>query len=209
MPGQQFADHRPRGQQLADPHACLHRLLAGVQTTRVRQRDHLSAGQHPGVHHRRGTRRVHRLSRGARQVHPAVAAVPVRRRGVEGSHHRRRRPQRPPQAGCVTASRERADQRRGQDRRRPSHLISSPRHRQTGQPALWTKHLLNPCKLLCAACISGLTSRVCTAAPTWGRNRMPGGPVQRRVRHRSSRQGPASPDAGRQPTQRNSQQWLL
>src|ERR1700738_2061751 len=29
---------------------------------------------------------------------------------------------------------------------------------------------------------------------------MPGGPVSRRVRHRSSRQGPASPVAGRQPT---------
>jgi hypothetical protein len=166
--GQQFTDHSSGVQQLPDPYRRSHRLVACVQTAGMGQRHELTAGQHPGVDHRRVTCGVHRLTRGARQVHPAVAAVPVRRRGVEGSQHRRRGPQRPLQSDRLAARRERAHQREGQDPqnpRHPSHRVSSPRHPQNGQPALWTKHLAAPCKLLCAARNYELTSRVCTASP--------------------------------------------
>src|SRR5882757_7044225 len=202
MSGQQFTDRRPCGHRLPGPYRGPDRLVTGVQTARMGQRHQLAAGQRPGVHHGRGARGIDRLARTARQVDPAMAAVPVRRRGVEGSHHRRWRSQWPLQAGRIAAGREYADQRRGQDRRGPSHLVSSRRHRQTGQPALWTKHLAEACKLLCAARNYRLTSRVCTASPVplGVRTACRHGPVQRRVRHRSSRQGPASPVAGRQPT---------
>jgi hypothetical protein len=165
MPGQQFTDRRSCGHRLSGPYRGPDRLITGVQTARVGQRHHLAAGQRPGVHHRRRARGIDRLARTARQVDPAMSAVPVGRRGVEGSDHRRRWPQRPLQADRIAAGRECADQRRGQDRRGPSHLVSSPRHRRTGQPALWTKHLAEACKLRCATRSYELTSRVCTASP--------------------------------------------
>ena len=165
MSGQQFTDRCPRGHRLPGPYRGPDRLVTGVQTARVGQRHQLAAGQRPGVHHCRGARGIDRLARTARQVDTAMAAGPVRRRRVEGAYHRRWWPQRPLQAGRIAAGRNCADQRRGQDRRRPSHLVSSPRHRQTGQPALWTKHLAEACKLLCAARNYELTSRVCIASP--------------------------------------------
>src|ERR1700704_5130057 len=65
---------------------------------------------------------------------------------------------------------------------------------------VWKKHPCPACKLLAAARLSGLTSRVCTTArfikvvPGCRRSRFRTGPAT------SRHQGLASPDAGRQPT---------
>ena len=117
VPGQQFADRRPGAHQLPDSHARLHRLVAGVQTTRMGQRHQLPAGQRAGVHHRPCAGGVHRLARLASQVHTAVAAVPVRRRGVEGPHHR-------PGAAAAASPGER--HLRGPAPRRPAPWPRSP-----------------------------------------------------------------------------------
>jgi hypothetical protein len=77
--------------------------------------------------------------------------------------------------------------------------------------AVWKKHLYPACTLLGAARLSGLTSRVCTTArfvravPGCRRSRFRTGPAT------SRHQGPASPDAGRQPTTegRATSLWLL
>src|ERR1700733_4991191 len=84
-----------------------------------------------------------------------------------------------------------------------AHRTSSV-HRDAGKPAsqrcgpsTWPKRVNSFAQPL----ICELTSRVCIASPVpLGVRTHAGGPVQQRVRHRSSRQGPASPVAGRQPT---------
>ena len=154
------------------------------------------------------------------QVDAAVAALPIRRRRVEGPHHRRPRPQRP-----VQPARRRpapAPPTPGPATRitvtmriRPAQRIApsggQPRPPSWGWPLRWwAKHPWAACKLSTAARMRGLTSRVWHATPSGSSPVCRRSRSRDRVRHRSSRQGPASPDAGRQPTTEGpSQPWLL
>ena len=74
---------------LADTHHGAHRLVAGPKAAGVGQRHQRPPGQGAREHHRGTRRRVHGLVDRTGEIDTPVAALPIRRWGVENPHHRR------------------------------------------------------------------------------------------------------------------------
>ncbi len=182
MAGLQLAEHRTGGDPLRRPAPTARRAHSWSAT---RQDGRSTPAADLPAHPRRPRcpgRGVHRLTGCPGEVDTAMSAVPVRRRGVEHSHHIRARAQRPVQPLPVGRGGGRQDDRsyRQGD---PSHQPSSPRRIEAAPGpgadlwiirSVWKKHPRTACKLLSAARLSGLTSRVCaTTRFQQGRIRMP------------------------------------
>ena len=159
--------------QLPDPHRRPHRLVAGAQPARDGP-----ATPPAGP----ASIPANTTVAGARRRTPADRRRrpgPPRGGRDSSSATGRRRPARPPAAAaaaspaatssaCAGAAPARSAAQHHRDQRiqlssaRGAGGASRPRQRCGPAPAkLWTKHLLEPCKLLPAARLRGLTSRVC------------------------------------------------
>ena len=169
MAGLQLAEHRTGGDPLAGPHRRQDGLIAGPQPARMGDRHQRPTCQLTREDHGARRRGVHRLTGCPGEVDTPMSAVPVWRRGVEYSHNIRTRPQRPLQPLTVGRGGCRQDDR-GHRQGDPSHTPSSPLRRRTAPGpgadlwitrSVWKKHPRTACKLLSAARLSGLTSRVC------------------------------------------------
>ncbi|VEG43157.1 Uncharacterised protein [Mycolicibacterium flavescens] len=177
MSGFQHADHRLRVDALSPHDRRPDRFIAGPQTAGVGDRDDRPPRQLTREDHGAVGRREHTLAGCARQVDTAMPGRPVRLGRVESPGHLWARPQRPGQPGAFGRDGSRPDQpghQRDASQRDQSHHPSSAgaaRLAPEGDPHLWTagsawkKHPCAGCKLLTAARLRGLTSRVCTRDP--------------------------------------------